>query len=620
MIIERFEKIEKILNGSSTRLRESFFIKNYIELYNEISSVELDITFKEKLWYWVNGISTQYTCKCGNTTTFNKNWLDGYRKYCSTKCSQLDISTNEKRKITNLERYGVDNVAKSDTVKSKKANTNIEKYGCISSFQNEKVREKWRNNLIDKYNVEHIFQLDSVKESIRDKRSKRTSTKKINSEIKKPHHTKSDDFKLNTKKANNIKYGVDWYIQSDEFKEKSKSNSLKKYGVDHYSKTEEFKEKLKSTSLERYGVDNYSKTDECKEKIIKINLIKYGVDNISKNEEFRYMNFDNSKSEFYIKYIGNSISQYRCDMGKDHFFEIDIDNYIKRKDSIICTICNPIGDHVSIAESKLYDYIKSIYAGEIICGYMNEFEIDIYLPELKLGFEFNGLYWHSDLYKKKDYHINKTNHFKNKDIRIIHIWEDDWLYKQEIIKSQISSLFSINKKIFARKCFVSSVSVEDARKFLDDNHIQGFVNSSVKIGLYQDNKLVSIMTFDKFEGRKRMMNNEWNLNRFCTLLNTTVIGGASKLLSYFIDTNKVTRIISYADIDWSIGNMYYKLGFNNTFESGPDYKYVINGRRVHKSGYKKSRLNTELTESMEMKRRNIYRIYDCGKIKFEKLF
>ena len=616
MIIETFERVQKLLNGSPTRLREQYFIKNDIDLYNEINLIKIEVTFKEKLWYWVNGISVPYTCKCGNSTTFNKNWLDGYRKYCSTKCSQSDISTNEKRRITNIERYGVDNVAKSEAIKSKTASTNIERYGSISSFQNEKVREKWKNNLIEKYNVDHIFQLESVKKSIKNKKGKKTIIdRKLNT--KKTHHTKTDEFKMNTKKANNIKYGVDWYLQTDEFKEKNKNTSLKKYGVDHYSKTDEFKEKVTITNLERYGVDNYSKTNECKYKTTNTNLIKYGVDNISKNEEFRCENFNNSKSEFYIKYIGNSISQYRCDMKKDHNFEIDIDNYIKRKNSTICTVCNPIGDNISLMEIQLYDYIKSTYVDEIICGYRDELDIDIYLPDLKIGFEFNGLYWHSELYKHKNYHIDKTNHFKNKGIRIIHIWEDDWIYKQEIIKSQISSLLSINRKIFARKCIVNEVSIEDTRKFLNENHIQGFVNSSIKIGLYHEGKLVSIMTFDKFEGRKRMIDNEWNLNRFCNLLNTNVIGGASKLLSYFMKNNNIKRIISYADIDWSIGSMYYKLGFNNIFESKPDYKYVVDGKRAHKSGYKKSKLNTDLTETLEMKKRNIYKIYDCGKIKFE---
>ena len=79
----------------------------------------------------------------------------------------------------------------------------------------------------------------------------------------------------------------------------------------------------------------------------------------------------------------------------------------------LCTICYPIDLLISIKEENLYEFIKSIYFGEIVQSYrINRQEIDIYLPKLKIGFEFNGLYWHSDLYKDKNYHLNKTNFFK----------------------------------------------------------------------------------------------------------------------------------------------------------------------------------------------------------------
>ena len=123
------------------------------------------------------------------------------------------------------------------------------------------------------------------------------------------------------------------------------------------------------------------------------------------------------------------------------------------------------------------------------------------------------------------------------------------------------------------------------------------------------------MTFNNREGRK--LTKDWNLSRFCNKLNTSVIGGASKLLNFFIKNWNPLRIISYADRDWSDGNLYYKLGFEMIKMSDPDYKYIKNGKRRHKSNYKKSNLNTNLTESKEMERRNIQKIWDCGKIKFE---
>jgi hypothetical protein len=200
------------------------------------------------------------------------------------------------------------------------------------------------------------------------------------------------------------------------------------------------------------------------------------------------------------------------------------------------------------------------------------------------------------------------------DIRIIHIWEDDWIYKTEIVKSQIKNwLVLTENKIFARKCEVKEIN--NSKDFLNKNHIQGSDRSIIKLGLFYNNELVSIMTFNKTEGRKKMIDTDWNLSRFSNKLEYNVVGGASKLLNYFIKNYNPKRIISYADKDWSNGSVYYKLGFNLVNETKPDYKYLINNKRVHKSRYRKSKLNTTLTESQYML--DIPRIWDCGKIKFE---
>jgi hypothetical protein len=133
------------------------------------------------------------------------------------------------------------------------------------------------------------------------------------------------------------------------------------------------------------------------------------------------------------------------------------------------------------------------------------------------------------------------------------------------------------------------------------------------LGLYYNGELVSLMTFDHFEGRKKMVDNEWNINRFCNKLDTIVVGGSSKLLNFFIKTYSPKRIISYADKDWSIGNLYETLGFKMVSETKPDYKYILDGRRIHKSRYRKS--FTGISESDL----NIFKVFDCGKIKFEKI-
>lgn len=230
-------------------------------------------------------------------------------------------------------------------------------------------------------------------------------------------------------KNNNLeKYGVENVFQLESVKEKSKQTNIEKYGVENVSQSKEISEKIKesisnldkelinekrkNTSLEKWGVDNISKLNNIKKSKELTFQKNWGSTNNKKSEDFRKTNFKIAKDENYIKYITNGISIFKCN--ENHEFEINIDNYIKRKDynTILYTICNPINRHQSGKEILLFNYIKSIYNKEIIQNYKIERnEIDVYLPELNIGFEFNGLYWHSDKYKDKKFHLDKTKYF-----------------------------------------------------------------------------------------------------------------------------------------------------------------------------------------------------------------
>lgn len=460
------------------------------------------------------------------------------------------------------------------------------------------------------------------------------------------------------KSFNRKKWGVDYFSQTDEYGEKFRSTMVERYGVEYTLQSEELKNKVKKTNLEKFGYENpfmdsnrikkifndkygvnhpsqvdrfYKKAEaenfkklgyksplsspEIREKIVRKMIEKYGNKVPMKSDLIRDCKISNDEN--YIKYVDNSVSLFKCDCNLDHYFYIDAIGYHNRTRSNLplCTVCYPISNSRSIKEEELYKFISSVYGDEIIQSYRDGLEIDIYLPELKLGFEFNGLYWHSEEYKDKNYHLNKTKHFNEKGIRIIHIWEDDWDCKCDIMKSQIRNWTGNTKnRIFARKCKVVEIK---SSNFLNENHIQGIDKSSLKLGLFFDEELVSTMTFDRFEGRKKMEDGGWNLSRFCNKLDTNVIGGASKLLKYFINKYNPSRIVSYADRDWSIGDLYYKLGFEKINDSLPDYKYLVDNKRIHKSNFKKSKIEYLGTESEYIKSHGIERVWDCGKIKFE---
>jgi len=541
------------------------------------------IVFTKQYYKYIKQLKIQNKCCCNNRICMSKKRNENnIIKYGVEHTLQLKEVRDSIVK-TNLEKYGFDNYTKTNEYKEKSKQTNLEKYGASSYTKTDEFKDRIRQTNLEKYGVEYVLQ------------NKQISQKLKNTTIE--------------------RYGVDNYAKTDEYKEKSKQTNLEKYGVEFTSQLKEVKDRIKQTNLERYGVEYVLQSDFIKQKIKQTNLEKYGAFNYTSSDHFYKTTIIGNHPNF-IRYIENGISLFNCDCGKDHNFEINSDAFFWRENSHLplCTNCHKIGNSQSIKEQLLFEFIKSIYDSEIIQSYRdNRQEIDIYLPELRLGFEFNGLYWHSDRFKNKNYHSDKTIYFKNNGIRIVHIWEDDWDLKQNIVKSMISYLIGNAKtKIFARKCEVRILNDSNlCNRFLEDNHIQSKVSSVLKIGLFYDDNLVSLMTFDHFEGRKLMPSNEWNLSRFCSILNTSVVGGASKLLNYFIVNYNPLRIVSYADKDWSDGKLYESLNFIKISDGSPDYKYIINRKRLHKSRFRKSRTN--ISES----KLDLLKIYDCGKLKFE---
>jgi hypothetical protein len=476
---------------------------------------------------------------------------------------------------------------------------------AICDICNNKKEIKYRDYLSNKRN-NSLFSC-SVKCSVV-KREKTTIGKYGVS-----HHMKIESVKEKIKQTNLERYGVNNPNKLESIKEKIKQTNLERYGAISNLKIESVKEKIKQTNLERYGTEYPSQSEYIKQKVLINSLKKWGSTSYT-SSEYHHLRTKIGSDKNYDNYIGNRISKFKCDCGEEHKFEISSYNYLHRIKSNIplCTVCYPIGGSQSIKEGELFKYIKSIYHGEVIQSYRDGLEIDIYIPELNLGFEFNGLYWHSDIYKDKNYHLNKTNYFKERGIRIIHIWEDDWDFKNEIVKSQLRNWLGLtSNKIFARKCKIKELSGDEVIYFLEENNIHGVVNSTLELGLYHGDELVSLMTLDKYDDYEKIESACWIISRFCNKRGFSIIGGASKIIKYFINNYDVNRVIGYSETNWSFGSLYEVLGFKRVNDIKPDYKYFLEGMRVNKRIFKKS--ENIISES----KLNIPKIWDCGRIKWE---
>ena len=410
--------------------------------------------------------------------------------------------------------------------------------------------------------------------------------------------------------TNNKIYGGNTPFSSDIIKEKSKNTMLITYGVDNPMKMDSVKEIFKNGSLKKYGTEYPSQSKKTKIRVE--NKDKYNKINILDNN--------------------NGLYKIKCDKcNNESDFNNNEINYRLNNDIPVCKNCYKTNTGISYPETELRDFIKSFNIDIIENDRinLNGQEIDIFIPTHNLGIEYNGLYWHSNSFKEKNYHLNKTNISNSKGIKLIQIFEDEWDYKKDIVKSRLLNMLKLNNNSFyARKCNVVEIDTPTKTKFLNENHIQGSIGSNINIGLYYEGILVSLMTFGK--KRKSLGNvtnnlNHYELIRFCNKLNTSVIGGASKLLNHFIKMYNPTEIISYADKRWSNGDLYKKLGFNEIRHSNPNYFYIINKKRYNRFKFRKDRLvnegfNKNKTEFQIMEERGIPIIYDSGNIVYIKTF
>jgi hypothetical protein len=547
-------------------------------------NIKLGDILNIKIDYLPKGSSILVECQCDNCglvkmipyKDYNKTTICNSENYYCKKCSFI------RRKQTNLEKYGVENPFQSEDFKNKIKQTNLEKYGVEYASQSNEIKTKTKQTNLEKYGVEWV--------------------------------TQSEDFKIKSELINLEKYGVEYASQSNEIKIKTKQTNLEKYGVENPFQSEDFKNKLKKINLEKYGVEYRLQTNEVKSKAKKTKNNKTYIKwyNIIKKSEYKLSDYNDNI--FYLYH-------YKCGTN----FEIHLNNLNDRyKENIcLCTQCYPISEQKSIKEKEIVIWLKELNIDFIESdkNILNPRHLDIYIPSNKLAIEFNGLYWHSELYKDKNYHLEKSLKCLEKGIRLLHIWEDEWVYKQDIVKSIIlNRLGLIKEKIYARQCEIRVV--EDSklvRQFLDENHIQGYSQSSIKLGLYYKNELVSLMTFGY---RHTNAKKEFELIRFCNRINLNVIGAASKLFNYFKQNYEFTDLISYSDFRLFDGKMYETLGFEKKHLSKPDYfwcnnklernhRFNFNKQKLIKKGYDSSKTEVEI-----MHERGYFRIFGCGQYRW----
>lgn len=596
MLIKKFNIINATTGTyNSNIVKESWFIKNGLtsELKIILKETEelIDRPFTERIRAFFN-LPIHHCSECGKPTKIagRKNW----QKFCSKFCS----NRNKEKREAGSQTFNLKSKEEKEKIQQCREESFKKKYGVIRNAERPEIREKI---------------IDSIRE----------------------HHALS-------KETENLLTSYEWLFEQYVIKEKTLIEIANDLGC-HTSHIKNSLKKLKipqriTPQLTQYQNELLYFSDEWLQK-------RYVKDSCSVNELAKSINTSRNRIINALNYhqigIKNQYFYSIVDFMRDNKRWLEIQYLEKRKTSQ--QIANEIGvtkstvlyilkfhgiearhiHAISSYETEIVKFINDeLKIDNVICSdkiLLDGKEIDIYLPDYSVAIEINGLYWHS----KKDinYHLDKTKILNNRGIKLIHFTDKQWIEQKEIVKSMIRNALQKNTiKIFARNCELKLVSNNQANDFFNKCHIQGSCKSyKIKIGLFYNEKLVALTAFSKPRFNK---NYDWELLRFCTELNVSVVGGFSKMLKYF-KSLYFGSIISYADYSRSNGNIYEKTGFTRKYITKPGYIWtngtiVLNRYQTQKHKLEKllgsEKYDHNLTETENMQQNGFNKFYDCGQL------
>lgn len=408
---------------------------------------------------------------------------------------------------------------------------------------------------------------------------------------------------------------------------KKQQTNLQKYGTSNFLASELGKTKRIATCILKYGVDSYTKTDEYKQRVvsgnIKRNIDYHKISNALKKRKydslltnpqitplFTFNEYQGSAS-YAIEY------DWMCNTCNTKF-----KHWLNNGYPVICPACHKM--------TNGEEFINSILAkSKLEVNYRDRctipgIELDFYIPSKRIAIEFNGLYWHCEQHVNRSYHINKHMLCAQHNIQLISVFDDEIRNTPNIVRMRLKHILNnTTYRVYARKCEIRQVNTEFKTKFLKKYHIQGDVTSQYNYGLYSNNKCVAIMCL----GKRKILDkstNQFELLRYATISSFTVVGGAGKLLQYFIMQHTPDNIVSYCDRRWSTGNLYKQLGFKLLKTTPPNYWYTKTfTERLNRVKFQKHKLKSilpiyddKLSESENMKANKFFKIWDCGSLKF----
>jgi len=440
---------------------------------------------------------------------------------------------------------------------------------------------KMKEGIVKKYGIDNVSKVRSVVK-------KRSET---NQQRYGGHPMQLVRFKDKTKQTNQQRYGVDHPMQLQQFKDKAERTNQEKYGARYIQQIEAFRNKTKQTNQQKYGSDFWMQQHFTEDTLQKLNNPLW------------------LQHEHHV--LRKTLSQIACDLGFNHMTTLA--RYFRLHGVEIKHFYQSRGERELLDWLSQYVEVESNQRNII-----SPYELDIFIPKLKIAIEYCGLYWHSEQQgKTATYHQNKLLRCQSMGIQLITIFEDEWQNKKHQVQSKLKAVIGCDDRlvVYGRKTNTTIVAKKRAQTFMDQYHIQSKGPCSVQIGLEYGTELVACATF------RQNKPGIYELTRYATKYH--VPGGFSKLISFFQRTHDWVTIITFADLRWSSGALYKVSGWLLDKTLRPDFSYIIGNRRSHKFNYRRKYLPTKLkhfdpskSERVNCDENGLFRIWDCGKLRF----
>lgn len=403
------------------------------------------------------------------------------------------------------------------------------------------------------------------------------------------------------------KYGVDNPSQHPEFHAKAVASinlkkdqiaaHLRQTMIDQYgglgTASPILKEKIQNTIRDRYGVDNVSELQEVRDKIsealksetsrakyISTSQEHFGTDYPAQSDEVQYHMRKTCLERYGTEYVGSlpEVIEKRKNTSLERYgYTTYLSTDAAREQARKSILANFSG-RVSKRNKEFGEVLSTYGIGYEFEYYLNRKWYDLHLKDTDIVIEIDPSYTHSavpshwsDTGLSADYHRMKTQKASECGYRCIHVFDWDNM-------KLIAQMLQAKEVIYARKCEVVKLTLQQAKEFIDVHHLQQDARGAkFCYGLTYNDELVCAMTF----GRPRYTSKyQWELLRLCTLPGKSVVGGASRMFKQFLQDANPQSIISYCDLSKFSGEVYLKLGFKLDHVSAPSKVWSKGDKRI----------------------------------------